>query len=201
MLKGKVGKNLDVFLAYAHVTGGNKEVPYSDGWTDSAGNHYDKDYRNGNWTGSNAFVISASTNIARNLRFTADYVHTNANDDAAMAYRTAVGQPWDTMDKGSNNSYLARLDYKWTNPSVVGSFAAFLGYHYVGRNGYLFSDENDGAIAHNSRGWQVGFRYVPWKNVVWETKYVTSTQNMQKWHAWDNTYRRNLIRTQLDFYF
>ena len=183
MLKGPVAKNLDVFLAYAHIGGGDKEVPYVRG-----------DYGHGNWTGKNAFVISAATNIAPNLRLTADYVRTDADVNN--------GRPdWNRVND-SNQSFLARLDYKWTNPSVVGSFAAFAGYHYVGRNGYIMSDENDGAIKQNSRGWSLGFRYVPWKNVVWETKYVISKNNMHQWNSWDNNeYTRKLLRTHLDFYF
>lgn len=182
MVKGPVAKNLDVFLAYAHVGGGDKEAPYNPG-----------DYSRGNWTGKNAFVLSAATNIARNLRLTADYVRTDADINA--------GRPdWNRVDK-SNQSFLARLDYKWTNPDVVGSFAAFAGYHYVGRNGFIMSDENDGAIKQNSRGWSIGFRYVPWKRIVWETKYVISTNNMHQWNSWDESYNRRLLRTQLDFIF
>ena len=182
MVKGPVAKNLDVFLAYARVGGGDKETPYVAG-----------DYSHGNWTGKNAFVLSAATNIARNLRLTADYVRTDADINA--------GRPdWNRVDK-SNQSFLARLDYKWTNPDVVGSFAAFAGYHYVGRNGFIMSDENDGAIKQNSRGWSIGFRYVPWKRIVWETKYVISTNNMHQWNSWDESYNRRLLRTQLDFIF
>ena len=63
------------------------------------------------------------------------------------------------------------------------------------------SDENDGAIKQNSRGWSIGFRYVPWKRIVWETKYVISTNNMHQWNSWDESYNRRLLRTQLDFIF
>ncbi len=191
MLKGPVAKNLDIALAYAHIGGGDKEVPYvrrEDGGPD---------YSHGNWTGKNAFVISASTNVARNLRLTADYART----DFSVSDLNATRPEWNQISGNSNQSFMARLDYKWTNPDVVGSFAAFAGYHYIGRNGFIMSDENDGAIKQNSRGWSLGFRYVPWKRIVWETKYVISENDMHQWNSWDKSYTRKLLRTQLDFYF
>ena len=192
-VNGPIGHNFDISLAYAHVGDGSdpdgKAAPYSDV---APGNLV----YGGNWTGKNAFLVGFGTNVAKNLRLSADYVRTDwsPGDNPALD-----GQ--DVSRGHRNQSFRVMLDYKWTNPSVVGSFGAFAGYHYLGANGSIFPDENDGAIKRNSRGWQVGFRYVPWKNVVWETKYVRSIERMlPEWNG-DNSYHRNLLRTQFDFIF
>jgi hypothetical protein len=101
----------------------------------------------------------------------------------------------------NNRSFLARLDYKWTNPDVVHSFGAYLAYHNIGRNGTIWSDDSWGSRKRNSRGWTIGFRYVPWKSIVWETCYVRTKENMQPYGSWEPVYKRNLFRTQLDFCF
>ena len=92
---------------------------------------------------------------------------------------------------------MARLDYKWVNPSVRKSFTAYARYHYIGKNGTIWSDDSWGSIPHGSKGWTFGFKYVPWKQVVWETMYIISDRNFQSW----NPYKRRLVRTQLDFCF
>ena len=165
MVKGKVGKNLDVFLAYAHVDGGRKEVPYTSGG----------DYSRGNWTGKNAFVISASTNIARNLRLTADYVRTDYSYGEGMTAAERADLAGGNTNN-NNQAVLARLDYKWTNPAVKGSFGAYLRYHYIGRNGTIWNDDSWGSIPSNSRGWTNGNPF----NVNWYNDNVTfHNGNMQ----------------------
>lgn len=190
MVKGKVGKNLDVFLAYAHVDGGRKEVPYTSGG----------DYSRGNWTGKNAFVISASTNIARNLRLTADYVRTDYSYGEGMTAAERADLAGGNTNN-NNQAVLARLDYKWTNPAVKGSFGAYLRYHYIGRNGTIWNDDSWGSIPSNSRGWTIGVKYVPWKNVEWENMFEIADCNKDPYPYGVQPYKRHLFRTQLDFHF
>ena len=167
-------ENFDINLAYAKLNiGRNAQV--NNFWT--AGKQV-------NPFGNRAFVVSAATNVAKNLRLTADYVQTN--------HEAAAGQNDD------NRAYLARLDYKWTNPSVPHSFSAYLRYHDIQAHGNVWADDAWGSILKDSRGWTIGFKYVPWKNIEWETLYQRSNCNMSNP---GNTFRRNLIRTQLDYHF
>jgi hypothetical protein len=129
-------------------------------------------------------VVSAATNVAKNLRLTADYVQTN--------HEAPAGQNDD------NRAYLARLDYKWTNPSVPHSFSAYLRYHDIQAHGNVWADDAWGSILKDSRGWTIGFKYVPWKNIEWETLYQRSNCLMSDPV---NGFHRNLIRTQLDYHF
>ena len=174
IIKGKPFKNFDfdIQMAYAKLNVGREaqlNVPYGVGKGD-------------NFIGNKAFVVSFSTPVVENIRFTGDYAQTNHVD---------------TGEGKNNKTYMARLDYKWTNPSVRKSFGAYIRYHYIGKNGTIWSDDSWSSIPHGSKGWTFGFRYVPWKQVVWETMYIISDRNFQSW----NPYKRRLVRTQLDFCF
>ena len=63
-----------------------------------------------------------------------------------------------------------------------------------GRFGDLGHDEEWGSLVSDTKGWFLGFKYVPWKNVEWETFY--SRQN-----GICESSTRNLLRTQIDFHF
>ena len=169
-LSGPIGHNFDINLAYAR----SNKSEINNYWTDG---------KQRNPFGNQAFVISAATNVAKNLRLTTDYVKTNYSEPGG---------------DDNNQAFLTRLDYKWTNPSVVGSFGAYLRYHNIQAHGNIWADDAWGSILKDSRGWTVGFKYVPWKNVEWETLYQRSRCLMSDPN---NNFERNLIRTQLDYHF
>jgi len=176
-LSGPIGHNFDINIAYAKLNKG-RTAQMNKPWEDGV--------KEQNEFGNQAFVISGATNVAKNLRLTADYVQTNHQADGVIS------------KDDNNRAYLARLDYKWTNPSVVGSFGAYLRYHNIQAHGNIWADDAWGSILKDSRGWTVGFKYVPWKNVEWETLYQNAECNMS--HE-KNAFTRNLIRTQLDYHF
>lgn len=208
-LSGPVGHNFDINIAYAKLNKG-RTAKMNQPWTDpSSTTEYSlvddpatgkqklvtttttDDAMDQNPYGNQAFVISAATNVAKNLRLTADYVQTN--------HKGKVGED------DNNRAYLARLDYKWTNPSVVGSFGAYLRYHNIQAHGNIWADDAWSSLLKDSKGWTVGFKYVPWKNVEWETFYQIADCGMSQkadgeW--WEKkSFKRNLIRTQLDYHF
>lgn len=195
-LSGPIGHNFDINIAYAKLNKGRTARMNTPWQEPTSGTYYylsGGSLVQGTWTndakqqnpyGNQAFVISGATNVAKNLRLTADYVMTN--------HQALPGQ-----DR-NNRAYLTRLDYKWTNPSVPHSFAAYLRYHNIQANGNIWADDAWGSILKDSRGWTVGFKYVPWKNIEWETLYQRSDCNMSNAGA---SFKRNLIRTQLDYHF
>lgn len=126
---------------------------------------------------SNGYVISAGVDLAKNVRFIGDYVRTNADFQ--------------------NSSTALRLNYKGTNLQDPGSFGVYARYIKYGENGWLAGDDEWNSTWNATKGWIVGFKYVPAKNVEWETLYSDQTRGYdQNWE-----YDRKLVRTQVDFHF
>ena len=185
-VKGPIGHNFDIFLAYARLNKGRTEAieaPYNPG-----------DYSRGNWIGNQAFVISAATNVLPHLRATVDYVRTNHKNDLAFTDPTA-------SYGDCNQSWFARLDYKGTNLDQKGSWGAYVRYHNIGRNGTIWNDDAWGSVLRNSKGWSVGVKYVPWKNVEWENMFEIADCNKDPYPYGVQPYKRHLFRTQIDFHF
>lgn len=126
---------------------------------------------------SNGYVISAGVDLAKNVRFIGDYVRTNADFQ--------------------NSSTALRLNYKGTNLQDPGSFGVYARYIKYGENGWLAGDDEWNSTWNATKGWIVGFKYVPAKNVEWETLYSDQTRGYDQ----DWEFDRKLVRTQVDFHF
>ena len=125
----------------------------------------------------NAFVLSTGIDVAKNVRFLADYIQTNADDE--------------------NKSIATRISYKGTDLNDPGSFGLYARYFKYGENGQVAGDDEWGSTPFGSKGWIVGVKYVPVKNVEWETLY-----SQQKCgYASSDPFDRRLFRTQVDFHF
>ena len=182
-LWGAVGHNFDINVAYARSSLGKNES-YSSGLID----HYEADpvthrvfpvYRDNDRTNmrSYGYVVSAATNIAKNVRVIGDYVQTDADEQ--------------------NKSVALRLNYKGTKLDDVGSFGVYARYVRYGANGWLAGDDEWGSTWNGTKGWIVGFKYVPWKNVEWETLFSRQKRD----YGTSAEYNRSLLRTQLDYHF
>ena len=182
-LWGAVGHNFDINVAYARSSLGKNES-YTSGLID----HYEVNpmtnivfpvYRNNDRTNmrSYGYVVSAATNVAKNVRVIGDYVQTDAD--------------------AQNKSVALRLNYKGTKLDDIGSFGAYARYVQYGRNGWLAGDDEWGSTWNGTKGWIVGFKYVPWKNVEWETLFSRQKRD----YGTSAEYNRSLLRTQLDYHF
>ena len=182
-LWGAVGHNFDINVAYARSSLGKNES-YSSGLID----HYEADpvthrgfpvYRDNDRTNmrSYGYVVSAATNVAKNVRVIGDYVQTDADEQ--------------------NKSVALRLNYKGTKLDDVGSFGVYVRYVRYGANGWLAGDDEWGSTWNGTKGWIVGFKYVPWKNVEWETLFSRQKRD----YGTSAEYNRSLLRTQLDYHF
>ncbi len=130
----------------------------------------------------NAYVLSGWWNIAKNLQFQYDYTHTNA----------------DYQNHGS----FYRLNYRNTDLKKPGTYQIYARYIYSGQNGNFGGDDEWESLrisgpgnADGTKGWILGFKYVPYKNIEWETLYAHEK------HLNDNDETRKLARTQVDFHF
>ena len=180
---GAVGHNFDINVAYARSSLGKNES-YTSGLID----HYEADpvthrvfpvYRDNDRTNmrSYGYVVSAATNVAKNVRVIGDYVQTDADEQ--------------------NKSVALRLNYKGTKLDDVGSFGVYARYVRYGANGWLAGDDEWGSTWNGTKGWIVGFKYVPWKNVEWETLFSRQKRD----YGTSAEYNRSLLRTQLDYHF
>jgi len=184
---GAIGHAVDINLAYGHSSLSKGEKWSSgnvDGYTitrDPATGlstltpHYATNDREN--PRSYGFVAAASVQVAKDVRFLADYVQTDADFQ--------------------NKSMALRLNYKGTNLQQKGSWGAYARYIKYGQNGWLAGDDEWNSTWNATKGWIVGLKYVPWKNVEWETLYSRQTRGYgQNWE-----YKRDLLRTQVDFHF
>ena len=182
-LWGAVGHNFDINVAYARSSLGKNES-YTSGLID----HYEADpvthrvfpvYRDNDRTNkrSYGYVVSAATNVAKNVRLIGDYVQTDADEQ--------------------NKSVALRLNYKGAKLDDVGSFGVYARYVRYGANGWLAGDDEWGSTWNGTKGWIVGFKYVPWKNVEWETLFSRQKRD----YGTSAEYNRSLLRTQLDYHF
>ena len=182
-LWGAVGHNFDINVAYARSSL-DKNERYTSGLID----HCEADpvthrvfpvYKNNDRTNkrSYGYVVSAATNVAKNVRVIGDYVQTDADEQ--------------------NKSVALRLNYKGTKLDDVGSFGVYARYVRYGANGWLAGDDEWGSTWNGTKGWIVGFKYVPWKNVEWETLFSRQKRD----YGTSAEYNRSLLRTQLDYHF
>ena len=188
-LWGAVGHNFDINVAYARSSLGKNER-YTSGLID----HYEVREKKLKLKNTNivvpvyeaddrtnkrsyGYVVSAATNVAKNVRVIGDYVQTDAD--------------------AQNKSVALRLNYKGTKLDDVGSFGVYARYVRYGANGWLAGDDEWGSTWNGTKGWIVGFKYVPWKNVEWETLFSRQKRD----YGTSAEYNRTLLRTQLDYHF
>ena len=123
------------------------------------------------------FVVSGYVDVAKDLRFLADYVKTNADFQ--------------------NKSLGLRLNYRNTDLQKPGTYSLYTRYIHYGTKGTIAGDDEWGSTPFGTKGFIFGVKYVPWRNVEWETLYSHQKRDYDKSTEWT----RNLIRTQLDFHF
>jgi len=157
-----------------------------------------------NTVGTEGFVLSAMWNPLKNIFFIGDYVRTNADnyDDVALG---ASGHDDSSRHYSNKASKAIRLNYRWSNIDNPGSFQLYARWYDYCMNANnlvgLFGDKEWSAFQPGSKGWAVGFKYVPMKNMEWETFYVGSTAHDTKYGCWQNQYHRNFLRTMVDYHF
>ncbi len=196
-VQGEVGHGLQISAAFAKLTVG-KNDPLGQNIYDSATPH--KPYLN--TAGSHGFVLSAMWNPLKNISVIGDYVRTNAQGHTVGEWGAAGYQETHFND---NASKALRLNYRWSNINDPGSFQLYARWYDYARsiNGLvgIFGDKEWGALQPGSHGCILGFKYVPMKNIEWETMYEFSTAYNTLYGHKNETYHRNFLRTQVDFHF
>ena len=189
-IQGPVSKNLQLSLAYAMLDIDKDESPGYDPYNGNAPLV--------NTFGSHGMVLSAMWNPLPNITLIGDYVRTNAETQHVTEY---VGDRVNNFDIDENTSKSIRLNYRWTNLNDPGSFQLYTRWFDYGRHGNIMGDEEWGLLKPGSKGWVFGFKYVPAKNIEWETMYEIADMYDGTYGKQNEQYKRHLLRTQVDFHF
>lgn len=135
----------------------------------------------------------------------------------SLDLRTKLGDDWTvtatyakTNAENNDNSNEFRIDYKKADLEKVGSSGAYLRLFKFGRYGDASHDDEWASLPTDAKGWMLGYVYVPYKNVQWETFYSEQKLNISGDNWADFNYangpvakdaKRKLFRTQIDFHF
>lgn len=178
---GQIGHRAGINMAYAKSskskgdTYASSEIDY---YTVNRSNVVVPVYKSDQTVGRDyGFVLSGYVDVAKDLRFLADYVKTNADVQ--------------------NKSLGLRLNYRNTDLQKPGTYSLYTRYIHYGANGNIAGDDEWGSTPSGTKGWIFGVKYVPCKNVEWETLYSHQTRGYDQ--SWE--YNRNLLRSQVDFHF
>lgn len=192
-IRGQVGHGLQMDVRYGKLNKNKHE---------SLGTSYyvtpNEEYYNS--IGSQAMLVSAMWNPMKNIFLLGDYVRTNRQAGAPL---WANGPE---VSGTSKNTWHVRLNYRWPDLSSPGSFQLYgrwFDYPY-NENDLVgaFGDKEDSFFLSGSKGWAFGFKYVPAKNIEWETAYQWATAHTRMWKPQPGArYEHNVLRTKVDFHF
>lgn len=98
----------------------------------------------GNTDKANIWEIAGSYRFDKNVALAAAYARNGSADYFA-------------------HSHMFQLDYKGAKPANQGTWGAHVAYRYLGANTSI--DPSTDGILGNTKGWEVGFAYVPLRNI------------------------------------
>ena len=193
--QGQVGHGLQISAAIAKLNIGKHESMGQDVYASEPSEYL-------NTAGSLGFVLSAMWNPMKNIFLIGDYARTNGQDYTVGEWG-ANGYTETKYDK--HDCTALRLNYRWSNINDPGSFQLYARwYNYARNKNYLvgiFGDKEWGALQPGSKGWILGFKYVPAKNIEWETFYEMATAQNTLYGHKNETYHRNFVSTMVDYHF
>ncbi|MCR5439459.1 MAG: S-layer homology domain-containing protein [Selenomonas sp.] len=136
----------------------------------------------GNQMMSRAAGLDLRAKVAKDVTLYGTYVRTNAYD-----FKT---------------SKEFRVDYRDVDSTKRGDWGLYARYIDFGRYGDVSHDDEWGSLPKDTKGYILGVKYIPWKDVVWETFYSDQKYNHSGSIAGvSKDAKRHLFRTQFDFHF
>jgi hypothetical protein len=99
-----------------------------------------------------------------------------------------------------NKGFFTQLSYKGSDVENVGSFGIFANYRDLERNTVLSSTLDTGIIEddtdyYGGKGYEIGFDFVPKKNILWTTSY-TDLEGTS-----DKNRKGEYFRSEIEFFF
>lgn len=154
-VQGQVGHGLQISAAIAKLNIGKHESMGQDVYASEPSEYL-------NTAGSLGFVLSAMWNPMKNIFLIGDYARTNGQDYTVGEWG-ANGYTETKYDK--HDCTALRLNYRWSNINDPGSFQLYARWYNYARNINnlvgIFGDKEWGALQPGSKGWILGFKYVP----------------------------------------
>ena len=107
--------------------------------------------------------VGAGYKFGDNIHASAEYAGTNADLPSAVTSASKNDQ---------KKAYDFTLQYKGVSPDDVNSWGAYASYRYLGDAVSVASMYDlNGSIQNGQKGWQLGAKYVPFKNVIGTAEY------------------------------
>ena len=114
--------------------------------------HFTLGTNNVDSNGDNVWSVGAGYKFDKNVALDATYAHaSNVNDNI------------------QNTAFAYTLNYKGAEAANKGSWGAWLGYRYLGEAAALHPTYD--VVASGRKGWEIGVKYVPMKNVLAQLQY------------------------------
>ena len=105
----------------------------------------------------------------------------------------------------ADKDYAVKIEYKGTDLNKVGSYGLYAKWVNLGCLADIGHDDEwatrEPTGINGVKGWYYGVKFVPWKNVEWETMYARVTENTNNNWSGAKTNDRHILRTMVDFHF
>ncbi len=170
---GPIGKYIDANIAFGKVID-HDDIFYM---------HADK-----------AYGVDLKFKLLKDFAVTTSLVKTNAK------------APYMNGQSHADRDLAVRMDYRGTDLNRAGSWGLWAKWQQLGTFGDFGHDDEwstrEPTYTNGTKGWLMGFNCVPWKNVEWGTLYGIMRENFGDtgWNG-KHDYKRNILRTWLDFHF
>lgn len=178
---GPLGKYVDANVAYARLV--SHKLDYSDtnvGYYSGAKNWY---------------AIDLKVKPAKDVSVTGSYVKSDA--DMNLCNWAGKGH--------ADKDYAVKIEYKGTDLNKVGSYGLYAKWVNLGCLADIGHDDEwatrEPTGINGVKGWYYGVKFVPWKNIEWETMYARVTENTNNNWSGAKTNDRHILRTMVDFHF
>ena len=173
-----------------------KYVDANIGYTKIVGHKYDPNSNHGYWNDTTGFWnADLKVKLFKDFTVTGSYVKAMTN---TTADRDGSGHEYGHADR----DIAVRMDYRGTDLNKVGSWGLYAKWMELGKAADLGHDDEwstrEPTYCNGMRGWYYGFKFVPAKNVEWETLWAPHlTEQMNT----SSAYNRHILRSWVDFHF
>ena len=175
---GPIGKYLDANVSYSRLVG-NKYQDSRDDWNKANGYWYDT---------SGFWAADLKAKLFKDFTVTGSYVKAITNTTGGNGH--------------GDRDIAVRIDYRGTDLNKKGSWGLYAKWMNLGAYGDLGHDDEwstrEPTFCNGVRGWYYGFKFVPAKNVEWETLWAP---HLKEDITWGTPYNRHILRSWVDFHF
>ena len=142
--------------------------------------YHTRSNKDSNYEAANIYEGAFDYKLAKNLLFTADYARSDRDDE--------------------NTGWNLGLSYGTADKKIAHSWNVFADYVHLERNSYLKTTFDINDSDYGAKGWDIGVKYVPIKNVLWTTRWLQYDTLIAK-SASAGTMKTNFFRTQIEYFF